>query len=389
MDESLLNILDDIYEQIENNNSSISLMGGGPGITLFQLYYLKHIRNSDLTERVITNIRELSEKAIDYNNYPSFCGGQAGINWFFALLFKEGYLKRKDYKILTSSDSMLKIAAKNYLAADVYDFLHGGLGLAYYLLYKPKKESRSFFNEFLDKLTLLMEKGNPVLFHYDFELQALNPNIVNPSLSHGLSSVLKFCIECYKNNICKIKSKHLAKGIVDFLMNTLNKDKSYSYFTFVYDNSNNEKSNSRLAWCYGDLSIAYILHQYGVLFVDENVIHQSLEIFHHSSKRRSDDNSGVTDAGFCHGTAGVAYIFYKIWHVTKDPIFKDTAEFWYRKTLDYSFYKDGIAGFKRYNHVQKVWVNDSGLLEGVAGIGLSIIGFLFDDYTWDYCFMLN
>jgi len=383
---ALKNKLDSIYNDIESSKS-ISLLGGGPGIILFKLYYLKHIKQNDLAE-IEADIQEFSEFSLNNNRYPSFCSGQAGLNWFFNFLFKQGYIEKGDYELIGSTDFVLAKASLEYLKRDCYDFLHGAVGIAHHLVYTKKRALKPFLGELLDGIIKLMGKENPVLHHFDFDSYSLANRKINPSLSHGMTSVLKLCLECYQNKIYKRKSKFIAKNILNFLLSNVNSDHSYSYFPYVYDSDNNENQQSRLSWCYGDLTIAYVMRQYGILFEDQTVEKKAMEILYHSSMRRKDE-SGIVDAGFCHGTAGVAYIFNKLWHSTKDTVFQDASQYWLQKTIDYPFHQDGLAGYKKYDHLSKEWVNDSGLLEGVAGIGLTIISCLFQDYSWDYCLMLN
>jgi hypothetical protein len=387
MKATLLNILNEIYRDIEQNKS-ISLLGGGPGIALFKLHYLKHLKGNDLSD-VEAAIQELSELSISYNNLASFSGGQAGINWFFKFLSNEGYIEKEDYNLVGETDHELTETSLAYLNFNCYDYLHGALGIAHHLLYTKNKTFKPFFNKFLDSIISLMNEDKNVLYYYDFNLAALDRTKVNPSLSHGLTSVLKFCMECYQNNIYKRKSQYIAKKIVTFLLKNINADHTYCYFPYIYDLTNNFNQRSRLSWCYGDLTIAYILYQYALLFDNKVIEQKALEILRHSAQRRSDNDAGVVDAGFCHGTSGIDYIFNKLWFKTEDISFYDASHYWFQQTIDHSIHKDGLGGFKRFDNVNKAWVKESGLLEGVAGIGLSIIGYLFNDYSWDYCLMLN
>jgi hypothetical protein len=54
-------------------------------------------------------------------------------------------------------------------------------------------------------------------------------------------------------------------------------------------------------------------------------------------------------------------------------------------------YKDGIAGYKAW-HTEKYggWVAESGLLEGIAGIGLMLVSIVSDiEPKWDRCLFLS
>ena len=53
---------------------------------------------------------------------------------------------------------------------------------------------------------------------------------------------------------------------------------------------------------------------------------------------------------------------------------------------------DGLVGYKSYQGDKKVWVKDHSLLEGLAGIGMVLLGFLEDDtekMNWDRCFLVS
>jgi hypothetical protein len=390
MEKILLQILNNIYNEIEGDNTLISLMGGGTGVALFKIYYLKYVKKNDLNEDIIYSLQELSEASINYNNISSFCNGQAGINWFFNLLYNLGYIEKKDFKIITSNDFSLAQVGLDNLSVGFYDFLHGGVGIAHYLLCAKNEKLIPFFGRFLDGLHVLMNKESSVVNHFDFDLRALIPNKVNPGLSHGLASILKICMECYKHGICRKKSKNIASRIIKFFLENASGDKTISYFPNIYDFGNKYQKNSSLSWCYGDLGIAYVMFQYGLMFKDEQVKIVSLEILHHCANRRADLEIKITDACLCHGSSGVAHIFSKLWYNTHDPKFQDAANYWFQKTIDYSMHKDGIAGYKAttYN-AEKSALADSSLLMGVAGIGLAILSHLFQDYSWDYCLMLN
>ena len=55
-----------------------------------------------------------------------------------------------------------------------------------------------------------------------------------------------------------------------------------------------------------------------------------------------------------------------------------------------SVYNDGYAGFKQWEGNSEEWSPKTSLLEGIAGIGLSIIDYLSEEpNTWDKCILLH
>ncbi len=73
-----------------------------------------------------------------------------------------------------------------------------------------------------------------------------------------------------------------------------------------------------------------------------------------------------------------------------EPVFKEATEFWIQDGLNKATHKDGLAGYKQWNAKDKEWVSNIPLLEGIAGIGLTIIDYLADfDSSWDECLMIS
>ena len=149
--------------------------------------------------------------------------------------------------------------------------------------------------------------------------------------------------------------------------------------------------SSRLAWCYGDLGIGIALYQTAMIIKDKNLEMESLEILKHTTKRRDLQENRVIDAGLCHGTAGIAHIYNRMFNYTGDEIFKESALYWIDQTLKFGKFPDGFAGYKTWK-TEKYggWVNDTGLLEGIAGVGLMFISALSDiEPRWDHCLLLS
>jgi lantibiotic modifying enzyme len=152
----------------------------------------------------------------------------------------------------------------------------------------------------------------------------------------------------------------------------------------------NELFGSRLAWCYGDLGIAMSLWQAGIALQNEAWKNKALEILLFAAEKRRDlQQNWVKDAGLCHGTAGIAHIFYRMWWNTHIPEFKNAANYWMNETLKMATFTDGLAGFKTW-HGKEGWVNSCGLLEGISGIGLALLTYYYEiEPTWDECLLLS
>ena len=131
----------------------------------------------------------------------------------------------------------------------------------------------------------------------------------------------------------------------------------------------------RAAWCYGDPGIAVALLWAGQLVDEPSWIATACEVARRASGRR-DKGAGVIDAGVCHGAAGLALVFDRIWQATGDEAVRDGALFWARRTLEMHQPGTGIGGYTSFSPMAEggnKWIDDPGLLTGSAGIGLALL----------------
>ncbi|MGY0041090.1 lanthionine synthetase LanC family protein [Pedobacter sp. NJ-S-72] len=393
MKERIQITIDKIYSSLKiRDYSQLALFDGESGCCIFDQFYIEYSGNKpDNVIRFENSFQRLSENSIG-SNTPFFCSGKAGINWFFSYLNTKDILDDDDLELLCEDNSELFDQAVHNLKEGNYDFLHGAIGIAYYFLYDKTNKFTAFQENFFQLLYKFAYSSENELFiaHYDLVNKIPVLNRVNFGMAHGLPGILKFCLQCYKRNICAAEAKKLALDIAAFLKSNVKKNTKISMFPNILTLDEQSTGYSRVGWCYGDLSIGFILYQAGMAFNDLELKEFATEILIHTSKRRTEEETLVRDAGICHGSAGIAHIYNKMWHYTQNSIFKETCDFWIQKTLDFSIHQDAFAGYKAYAPTESgKHMNSFGLLNGVSGIGLVLISYLTGDFSWDYCLMLN
>jgi len=393
MKEKIKTTIDKIYSSLKiRDYSQLALYDGEAGCCMFDQFYIGYSGNNpDHITRFENSFQRFSENSIGSNS-PFFSSGKAGINWFFSYLHTKDILDDEDLELLCDDDPELFELAVQYLKEGNHDFLHGSLGMAYHSLYGKTNKFTGFQETFFQLLYQFAYTSEDKMFiaHYDLVKKMPVLNKVNFGMAHGLPSILKFCLECYKKNICTAEAKKLALDIADFLKSNVRENTKRSMFPNILTIDEQSTGFSRVGWCYGDLSIGFILYQAGMAFDEQELKAFATEILIHTSKRRTEQETLVKDAGICHGSAGIAHIYNKMWHYTKNDIFKETCDFWIQKTLDFSIHEDAFAGYKAYAPTESgKHMNSFGLLNGVSGIGLVLISYLTGDFSWDYCLMLN
>jgi lantibiotic modifying enzyme len=132
---------------------------------------------------------------------------------------------------------------------------------------------------------------------------------------------------------------------------------------------------TRLAWCYGDPGVAAAL-LLAARCVGEPAWEREALAVALRSMARPPDQTGVRDAGLCHGAAGLGHLFNRLYQATGEPRLAEAARFWFRQTLELRHPDRGIAGFAaltKEREGEERWVDEPGLLTGVAGIALALL----------------
>jgi len=114
----------------------------------------------------------------------------------------------------------------------------------------------------------------------------------------------------------------------------------------------------RLAWCYGDLGVAWALTRAASARGRADWAEAARCTGARAASRDACD-SGVADPWLCHGGAGVAHVFGCLARATGDPIFADAARRWWQRALDLA-----------QEHTIRA---APALLEGATGLGLALL----------------
>ena len=109
----------------------------------------------------------------------------------------------------------------------------------------------------------------------------------------------------------------------------------------------------------------------------------------HRAARCPVEKSGVVDGGLCHGAAGVAHLFNRLFQATGDEVLKRAACLWLSRTLEMHQPGKGIAGFPKgapdsSPKDEPRWSAELGILEGAAGVALALLAGITDiEPQWD------
>ena len=157
-----------------------------------------------------------------------------------------------------------------------------------------------------------------------------------------------------------------------------------------------EGTDSRLAWCYGDLAIGYTFLMLGNtkgLYLS-GIKEKGIEILIDTTKRSSFSTTRVEDSGLCHGTTGLAHIYNRIFQQEGIDLFREASIFWYKRTIEMGSDKNGYAGFSiPYFRSSDDRIKDQynlSFLTGISGIALGLLsGITQTPPNWDRIMLLS
>lgn len=373
---------------LEENDKQISLINGYCSDVVFFYQYAQFFPSKKVNDKLISLLDYIIDNINDEKIDDTFSYGLPGVIWTFNLI--------SDFKDIDFSeildidqafkDELFEKAKIELLENQNYDLLRGAIGI---LLPLISQNGDKNLNNSIVKLF-------STYFLKEIELKEFSPQaeFVNLGLAHGILSIISFLSIIVKNDINKKEAFQLVKSGIEIVGSYKTKSKNaLSLFPCLgYKESEKNIYNSRLAWCYGDLGIANTYWLAGESFNKDVWKKEAINIGLHASKRRDILENNVMDAGFCHGTAGIAHIFNKFYQRTHLQEFDEARWYWLEKTLEFANFEDGLAGYKKYVG-KSDFENKYGLLEGIAGIGVVLMGFLSsyesNNNKWDNCFLLS
>lgn len=377
--EQLIRIIAEEIESLPHNSENSGLLSGKMGEAIFLYEYSRH--NPKYYKFANQILDQMYESIYNGNIFHTYCVGLPGICIGLYYLQDRNIIDSSDF-ISEEIDYYLERKLKECIFYNNYDFLHGAIGIGFYFLERFKRgniksiSTLKIIVEYIENSAVI---ENDLIKWIKIKSEKINYDI---SLSHGSTSIVIFLCQLLSTKNIDVyidakKIERLIDGSVKYILSQeIDVEKYKSYFPYTSNETSEEVKGSRLAWCYGDLGIAMTLLDVAILFGKQDWYDKAIEILNYSCSRRNLYENLVFDAGLCHGTSGIALIFYNLYLKTNDMNYLDTAQYWINKTLEYCDPQKETDTFKiNYDIKLNVWRKDFSMLEGLAGIGLTLLSF--------------
>ena len=376
----IYNTLNRKYSKI----SDLSVYSGKMGVCLFFFYYEKLYGKKTSAQKLLNEINDnLSQIDGDNVNYFNF----SEFGWTLQHLKKNDLINFEIEEVLSGIDEVLENVMILLLKKQVFELLYGAINIANYFFYRNKDIRRhaiDLFIETLYKNAVFFDREKISWLSY-IDAKKSSEKHINLGIAHGVPAIILFLSKLKNTGYENPYLDELLIKSCNYILSVEQDSKTHlSYFAYSINPKNKTNTSSRLAWCYGDLSVGYALLQASAHY---NAIKDRIvEILIDTTKRTN--SAFDSDDYLCHGTIGIGHIYNRIYSITNNEVFKSAALFWYKKGLSKPFKHNCVNGTGHYN--DKLIMRDYSLLDGIAGIGLSLISVISGiDPRWDECLLLS
>lgn len=396
--ERLAHIAQDLVKYKDRFKSIDGFDGDRIGVLLFFFYYSRYGGGEPFTDHGFEMLADLFDdvnERMESSNFTEGASGLAGIGWVMEHLAQNGFLEMETQEILEAVDPLIGNLMNLDVEKENFELICGALTKGLFFLnrlYVP--DSGVTLARMVELTAEKLENAPAGGLRIQQTLKDENMRevyVTNLGMTNGLSGMACYLSRLYEQGIAPQQTRALINGLTTcILSHEQDPEKHLSYFpAWVVGDSS--PSESRLAWCYGDLGMAMGLWQIAAITADKELEQKALQIGSVTTRRRDLKRNAVQDAGMCHGTAGNGHLYNRLYHYTGKPEFKEAALYWFEETLKMATFEDGYGRFKSWKgRKMGGWHNLADIVDGVSGIGLALLAALSDiEPKWDRMFLLS
>jgi len=310
---------------------------------------------------------------------PSLYGGFSGITWSIERLRALGVPSLDDLEEV--DEALLGLISRHPWSAD-YDLIIGLVGMGVYALERlPRSSAARCLEELVARLQERSTRAGPGRSWWtppqhlpDHQRVDYPEGYFNLGAAHGVPAVVALLALIARAGVAEQRARELATDGARWLLANALPDSPGARFPSCIA-PGIPSDGARAAWCYGDPGVVLCLLVAARALSDLGLEHAALALAREAALRPVED-SGVRDAGICHGAAGLGHLYNRLYQATREPLFKEAATTWFAQTLELRRPGEGVAGYSAWNRLpgeEPTWVADGGLLTGATGIALALV----------------
>ena len=312
----------------------------------------------------------LATEPLTSSLYSGFTGIAWAVELVDRLLGTEGEDRNGDI------DEALTRLLRRYPEQAPYDLINGLTGVGVYALARwPRAGAVQCILGVVEQLTRRARHDHDGVYWWTPpswkgpRRDRYQPAGVDLGVAHGIAGVVPFLARVHRLGLAQQTVRPLLDGAVGWLLaHMVDTAAGPTVPSFVADGV--DPGPARSAWCYGDPGVAAALLLAGRDADEPGWVATATGLAVRAAARPP-GQTGVVDAGLCHGSAGLVHLFNRMYQMTAEPALADAARFWVERTLEFCSAPVPGRSAAPIDAAQSAW-NGPGLLEGAAGVALAM-----------------
>jgi hypothetical protein len=263
-----------------------------------------------------------------------------------------------------------------------YDLISGLVGVGVYCLERlPRPSAARGLDLLVDHLEKLAEESRPGITWFtppeclpEWQRENCPSGYYNLGVAHGVPGVVQFLSQLVAADLERTRAGKLLDRSVEWLLARQRAPDMVSRYSSWFM-PGQDGGDSRLGWCYGDLGIGATLY-HAAHCVNRPEWATPAKVLLDRCKSWPRDKARLDDAALCHGAAGVAHIYSRIYQTEKDPRDRDAANEFYELALGMRKPGEGVGGFLALTWRPNrgyYWESDPSFLSGAIGVALALL----------------
>jgi hypothetical protein len=387
-------ILADLESRGHARPGGPSLAGRTAGLAVLHGYLARAELGQDSDALARRHLRRATAAAAERPGTASLHVGLTGVGWAIAHLGARWPGRYGEDDLAEIDEVLLDHLEKSPWPAE-YDLVDGLVGFGVYALERlPRPAAKACLERIVDRLAETAEpQGKGFTWWTDparlpAETGAEFPRgYYDLGLAHGVPGVVGLMGRVCAAGVARDRARPLLDGAVRWLLEQEGPDGFGSRI-----GPDVRRDRARLAWCYGDPGVAAALLGAARCVAEPAWESAALAIARRAAGRPCAE-AGVKDAGLCHGSAGLAHLFNRMFQATGEPRLGEAARSWYEQTLAMRRPGRGIGGYEAWRPDEadgRAWSAEPGLLTGATGVALTLLSATTtDEPLWDRVLLVS
>lgn len=327
------------------------------------------------------------------SRFLTLYGGWAGLGWMAS------HFDADDDFVGVHAEHLLTSALGDWPPSQGYDLISGLVGAGVCFVERLPRESAvrglTLILEALEADAVDTDEGTAWFTAPEFlpawQRERAPNGYFNLGVAHGVPGVCWLLAKLCSAGIMQDRARVLLTRSLRWLRST-QPDPDLAQLPSWIAPGVNREPNRRMAWCYGALGASAVSLEAARVVGDKESMEWARTLAL-ACARVPPTEAQIRDAGLCHGAAGNAQIFERLFRNTGEEEFHAAALGWIDATLDYRQPGEGIGGYRMWGEVgenRQGWLNDASFLTGSGGVGLALLSAVTDvEPKWDRLLLLS